>query len=641
MPVQLLMNVLIFALLCLSAHQIGRFFARFKLPYITGYLAAGALISPSALGLMAPSAKTDLQFVNQAALGIIAFIAGSELYLREIRRQLKTILSISSGIIVSMLILGTVSIYYLTAFIPFTEHLNPTSRLAVAILGATILLALSPPSTIAIIKEVRAKGTFTRTILSVTVAIDVAIVFCFAISVNVVEPLLSPMKHFDGGFLGGLMAGLLVALGGGFLVGFTLAQLIHTKLPQYLKMLGMLGIGYLVFVGARAIQHLPYIPFEIHVEPLLTAMIGGIYITNFTKYRDSFEELLHEISPIVYVVFFTLTGLSVEFELLWKMLPFAGLLFLVRIGGIFVGSYSGSYFAKAPLQCRRFSWMAFITQAGIALGLSAEAARHFPQLGVAFQNLIVSVILLNEVFGPLFLKHVLRQVGETNEPDSLPKRGRRAAILGIDGQTVALARQLVASGWDVVMADTDDVRVELIRGRSVPAGLSVQHFRYLSGQTIGRLFEKPTDVFVAACDDDLENFQACRLVYDRQRVRMVARLNSAGSAEQFRALDVFVLDQTSAMVNLLEQAVLAPQSTALFLHQDETRKIQQITVSNPDMDQTLIRDIRLPADVLILDITRGEEVIVPNGFTRLKLGDEITLIGHADDLDFATLRLGY
>lgn len=640
-----LQYLLSFVVLCLSAHYIGRLFSSYRLPYITGYLFTGALVGSSGLGLLPHEANESLQFLNHAALGLIAFIAGSELYLRELRKQVKTIVLISFGIISVVLVVGGPLIFLLTHYIPFTQGFDPQAKWAVALLGATILLALSPPSTIAVIKEVRAKGPFTRTALSVTVVIDVAIVFCFALSVNFVEPLLDASKSIDLRFILLILLDLGLALGVGYLAGFMLKQILFFRIPNAGKMALILGLGYGIFWMSKMIKGYTLLhgPFPIHIEPLLTAMIAGIYVTNFTAYRDLFEELLHDLSVPVYVAFFTFTGLVLELSLLWVMLPFAGLLFIVRALSIFIGTNLGGRIAKAPTQFSNLSWMAFITQAGIALGLSAEAAMHFPKLGVAFQTLIVSVILLNEIFGPLFLKNVLRMVGEANEPSDVIEKSlqRRAVILGIDGQSITLARQLAQSGWQVLMADGDPVRIDLVSGKSVHAGIEAQHMSFLSKQAIERLLTKTPDAFVVMLETDRENLRACKWIREVADLRLIVRLHSASMAEQFRALNAFALDQTSAMVNLIQQAVVAPQSTALLMHEDTKRQIRQIKVTNVNMDNTFVRDLRLPADVLLLDVIREDVVVVPNGFTRIRVGDEMTVIGHPEDLDVVTMRLGY
>ena len=85
----------------------------------------------------------------------------------------------------------------------------------------------------------------------------------------------------------------------------------------------------------------------------------------------------------------------------------------------------------------------------------------------------------------------------------------------------------------------------------------------------------------------------------------------------------------------------APQSAAVLLHQDSGREMVQVTVSNHDVDGVLVRDLRLPNDVLFLDLTRNGSSIVPHGYTRVQLQDEVTLIGKASSLEEATLKLGY
>ncbi|MDX1531589.1 MAG: cation:proton antiporter, partial [Rhodothermales bacterium] len=164
---QTLEYALAFAVICLASYVIGQAFKWIRLPAITGYLFAGALVGSFGLAFIPQEATEQLRFIDEISLGVIAFVAGSELYLKELRSRLRRILWTTGGIVVAALAMLGVTIYVLTAFIPFTADLSGESRLAVALLGATVLLALSPPSTIAVIKEVRARGPFTSTALSV------------------------------------------------------------------------------------------------------------------------------------------------------------------------------------------------------------------------------------------------------------------------------------------------------------------------------------------------------------------------------------------------------------------------------------------------------------------------------------------
>ena len=77
------------------------------------------------------------------------------------------------------------------------------------------------------------------------------------------------------------------------------------------------------------------------------------------------------------------------------------------------------------------------------------------------------------------------------------------------------------------------------------------------------------------------------------------------------------------------------------MHRDPEYDIVQITVTDKDIDGVLLRDLRLPTDVLILEISRKGEGIVPHGYSRVQMSDELTLVGKPKSLEQVTLQLGY
>ncbi|MEM1041304.1 MAG: TrkA C-terminal domain-containing protein [Bacteroidota bacterium] len=82
-----------------------------------------------------------------------------------------------------------------------------------------------------------------------------------------------------------------------------------------------------------------------------------------------------------------------------------------------------------------------------------------------------------------------------------------------------------------------------------------------------------------------------------------------------------------------------PQATALLLHRDADRSVEQMRLSNPELEGLPLRDLRLPLDVLVLEVGRGGSSVVPSGHTVLYRGDEVTLVAKPDSLDGARLRL--
>ena len=80
-----------FAIIALASRQIGQYFARANLPLITGFLFTGMIAGPFMLGLIPKEAQSSLLFVDQLSLAFIAFAAGSELYLKELRSRFRSI----------------------------------------------------------------------------------------------------------------------------------------------------------------------------------------------------------------------------------------------------------------------------------------------------------------------------------------------------------------------------------------------------------------------------------------------------------------------------------------------------------------------------------------------------------------------
>lgn len=627
-----------FFLVALAAKQIGKFFSSYGLPYITGYLLAGALAGPFVLGMLPKEASEQLRYIDDISLAVIAFIAGSELYLRELKSKMQTILTNAAGIVVFAFTLIGIALYFAQSFIPFTAGYPFMTKLAVSLLGATILLALSPASTIAVMQEVKAKGPFSKTVLSITVVMDVVIIVLFAISVAFAGAMIDG-EAVTIAFLVILIVDIIIALVTGFVLGKLIGVVLSTSLSKTLQAAILILLGYLIFEAGYVVPDLTseLIGVKIKIEPLLISMVAGFTVTNYTNFRRPFEDLLHDISPYVYVAFFALTGVALKLDILFATIGIATVLFLVRMFAIILGTYVGGTIAGEEAKFRKWAGLGLITQAGIALGLARETAVEFPDtLGGDFATLIIAVVVLNEVFGPLFLKYALRQVGEAQISDNDPTRN--LVIMGVEPQSLALAREMQADGWTVILADTSLEHIEQLRADDVDE----RHIPDLSLESLKTLITKPSTAVVTMFSDDNENYEICKMVSEELDIEiMVARLRDASLRDKFLEMGVRVLDPASAMVNLLDRYLRAPEAVNLLLHQDPDHDVMQVKVTEKTIDGMPLRDLRLPGDVLILEILRDGQIIVPHGFTHLKISDEVTIVGSPNSLSEVVLKLGY
>ncbi|HID50734.1 MAG TPA: hypothetical protein EYP41_01695 [Anaerolineae bacterium] len=76
--------VIAFIVIALASWRIGEFLTRFKLPLISGYLFAGIAVGPFGLNLIIGESLGSLRVIDELSLAVIAFAAGSELYMKEL-----------------------------------------------------------------------------------------------------------------------------------------------------------------------------------------------------------------------------------------------------------------------------------------------------------------------------------------------------------------------------------------------------------------------------------------------------------------------------------------------------------------------------------------------------------------------------
>ncbi len=622
---------LAFAVVALSSRQIGHFLTRFRLPLITGFLFTGILAGPFLLNLITTDGLDHLHFVDDASLAFIAFAAGSELYVKELRDRFRSITWVTTGLVTATFTLGTLAVLLLANFIPFMQEFGLAGRLGIAMLAGAILVARSPSSAIAIINEVRAKGPFTQTALGVTVIMDVVVIVLFALIISVADGLLTNMT-FDLSFLVLLAGELLISLILGYGVSVLLTGIMALHMEEWVKSGLILLLGYSVFVLARQIRHVSHemIGVEILLEPLLICMIGSFLMINRSEYRADFLSVLHKVGPAIYLAFFTLTGASLGLDFLAKTWPIALALYFVRIGAIYIGAFTGGVMAREPMSHNRVRWMAFVTQAGVGLGLAREVAVEFPDWGPAFAAMIISLIVLNETTGPLFFKWAINHVGEAHKRgDFQTEDGPQiAVIIGLEGQGLALARQLQGHGWDVRIASRTASDRDDVLSSDVPITLIPD----LNLETLMALEVGKASALVVMLSDE-ENYQICELAYEHCGTpTIVARLNHQANYDRFHDLGVLVVDPANAMVHVMEQFVRAPTAAALLMGMEEGQEIVDLEMRNPNLHGIALHDLRLPLDTLILSVHRGNQMLISHGYTILHTGDRVTVLGSTESL---------
>ncbi len=625
-----------FAIIAVAANQIAGFFQKLKLPFITGLLVIGLFSGPFIFKLLPKESGTSLQFINDISLAFIAFAAAAELYIKELRSRFKSIKWMTFGQLVVTFVVSSVAIYFLAGQINFMRDMNAANKIAVSILMATIFVARSPASAIAVINEMRAKGPFVQTAMGVTVVKDFLVILLFAICLSISKALVGG-EPFSLTFLLVLIGELLASFGLGYLVGQMLKLVLKIRMHQHLKTGIILAIGYGVYALYYFVKHFTLDEFgkEFHLEPLLICIIGSFYVTNFSRFRYEFLKILEEVGPLIYIAFFTLTGASVSLDILPKVIGVALILFSIRLITMIMGSFVGGTLGGDSGLFRRIGWMPYVTQAGVGLGLATIVANAFPAWGNEFSTIVIAVIVLNQFVGPPLFKWSINLVGESRLKANVPHFDgvRDALIIGMESQSVALARQLKEHGWEAEIA-TRQQDID----RSEYPDITIVSIEDLSLKSLTSVNVEKAEAVVLMLTDK-ENHQVAETLYEHVGTKdIVVRLNQRYNFEKFHKLDCLIVDPSTAIVSLMDHFVRSPQAASLLLGMEENQDTMDVEVLNKDLRGLALRDLRLPSDIIILSVKRGGHMLITHGYTRLRQGDILTMVGSNDSLDKVALR---
>ncbi len=635
---ELIILVLGFVIITVASGRIAYVFKRIKLPFITGFLFTGILCGPYFLGMIPEVSRLKLNFINEMALAFIAFAAGSELYLRELRSRFKSIQWNTIGQLLSTFVIGGGAVFLMTDYIPFMQGMNVESRIAVSMLAGIIFVARSPASAIAIINELRAKGPFTQTVMGVTVLKDFIVIILFAVCLSLAKTL-TVGESFNLFSLVFLLGEILISLGLGIALGYALRFALSMKIKGEIKSVIIILMGYSMYVLTTYTHHITELYFikEVALEPLLICIVGSLYVTNYTTFRPEFLRILSETGPMVYAAFFTLTGASLSIEILLGVWPIAIILFTIRLVSLIGGSYFGGIMAGDPWRYCHVGWMPYITQAGVALGLSTVIAKEFPSWGPDFYTVIIAIIVINQVIGPPLFKWALGKLGEDRSRGEFDSDGIRDVIIfGYESQSVTLAMQLLNKGWKVQIVSRQK------KGSfEEPEGIQIRYIKDLSLENLKAIGGEKAEAIVCMLSDK-KNYEICELCFHHFGTPdMIVRLTDRYYTERFLALGVRVIDPSMAIVNLMDHFVRSPQATSLLLGMEAGQDTRDIEVTNPDLHGIALRNLRLPPDVIILSIKRTGHMIISHGYTRLRSGDIVTFVGSNESLEQLSYKFGH
>lgn len=388
------LNILTYmAIMLLAALLAGKVVKKLKLPNVTGYLLIGLLLGPHCLKILSQDLLDEMGVVTEYALGCIAFSIGAEFKISFLKKVGKApiVIGVLEG-------LGAVAVVDTTLLL-----LGYDITFALA-MGA-IASATAAASTLMIVKQYKARGSVTNTLLPVVALDDAVALMAFGISMAVANVISS---HGDAP-IGKLLVAPLIEIVGGLAFGALLGIIMVFAVKMYTGRGNRLSITLMMICLCVGVSDL------VGFSSLLACMMLSMVFVNLSRYREKIYEPMDRITPPIYMIFFIISGASLDITIITSI-GVVGTVYVVgRIIGKALGAWLGAKVSKAPKVVSKWLGLTLVPQEGVAIGLATSAAASLPEYGARIKTIVLCGVVIYELIGPIITKTALKKAGEITE----------------------------------------------------------------------------------------------------------------------------------------------------------------------------------------------------------------------------------
>ena len=388
-------------LICMSLSLIAGLLASraakaVRLPAVTSYLVAGLLLGPFFLGRLGLSGwgfgfgslaqVESYGIITQVALGFIAFVIGNEFRLSALESMGRQ--AVTVGILQAVITTVLVDIALVALHFARPDVISMAS----AITLGSIASATAPAATLMVVAIDDAVGL---------VLFSASFGIANALEQGRIDPisiLLEPLVE------------IVLSLGLGALAGLLLNQLeiyFHSRSKRM-----SLSVAFVLLTVGLSMVSFEVGPIHCSFSLLLVCMMTGTVFCNICPTSDELMDRLDRWVSPVNILFFVLSGAELDLNILAN--PMVLLIGAVYIASRSLGKISGSYVSCKATRCsekiQKYLGITLLPQAGVALGMAAEAAELSD--GHMVRNVVLFSVLVYELVGPTLAKLSLTAAGE-------------------------------------------------------------------------------------------------------------------------------------------------------------------------------------------------------------------------------------
>lgn len=382
-------RLMLLGVLLLFALVMGEVLRRWlRLPRITGYVLAGALLGPEGANLVDGDALFEMRLLVDLSIGLVVFELGRRLDAHWLRRN-------------KWLVAGALAesaccfwaIYAALDFFGFSPLL--------ASIAAAIGTATSPAVVILVAEELRSEGQVTERLMLFTAVNTVFAYLLLAVllpflhlehNVRLSDAVLHPLYVFAGAALAGMVASVLLLRAARWLGKREDRQFI---------------LQIAVVIITTGVAH----SLKLSVPVALVTL--GLLARNADKAHDLVAVPYGHGGQVFFLILFVLTGASLEFHL-FKVAT------LAAVAGYIVARFLGKAVALLafgaasgiPRGGAGLLAIGLLPLSGQAVVMVRDTVTLYPSFGRELAAIVLSVVAVLELAGPIATEFALRRAGE-------------------------------------------------------------------------------------------------------------------------------------------------------------------------------------------------------------------------------------
>jgi len=387
------MNIYVLvALVLIVGFILGRILRKLRLTEILAYILSGIIIG-RVLNFSPPEQFTVI--ITGATLALIAYIVGlnfSFAFLKRMGKQLIIILFVQ----VFITFIATWGFVYL-----LTRDL-PLSIILGSLAGAT-----DPAGTIAVLRDLRTKGTLTDLTVALVGLDDALVIVIYAVGIMLTKMLLGEETGISFAFTYPLRE-IFGGLGLGGVIGIAISYFTK-KIHLSSDHIFVISIAAAILCWGLAEM--------IGVSAILACMALGTAVINLNvQIGTRSSELIDNIMTPLFVLFFAAIGMQMDFSVFHLVWPLVIMYCVGRSIGKITGCSLGGVLSKSEPKIKKYLGLAMLPQAGVAMGLAFLAAQALSEyeLGGAIITLMTTTTVVFGLLSPPLVQYAVRKAGEAS-----------------------------------------------------------------------------------------------------------------------------------------------------------------------------------------------------------------------------------